>query len=122
MKPGDVIVLHVANEVDGGDEFLIGRVVGPENPDLGNLFPTTFSEEDRDRAIAFSKARAMADGNDVFFTQRGRSVLLQDFYNYPTCQKCGLRMGLYDESPAAQGGTIRNCPECGHVIDLPPII
>jgi DNA-directed RNA polymerase subunit RPC12/RpoP len=119
MKADDVVVLEIEGEGKFGEHYLIGVLRQRAEPHPEDV-PLSLDvvENDQDRTTAFDKARRMAAGGDVFFTQRGRPGHLQDHYNSVRCPKCGFFSRGFEFVTHANGATGMLCPACKYAIEI----
>lgn len=119
MEANDVMVLEVDGQGKHGEHYQIGilrqrqDIYPPEEP----LWLDVVAN-DQDRATAFEKARKLADGRDVFFTQRGQIGYLQDHYNTVACPKCFMRSKGFEIVAFGNGSQSMRCPACKHSLEM----
>jgi ribosomal protein S27E len=119
MEADDIMVLEVDGEGKYAEHYLIGRVrqrqqpYPPETPLWLDVV-----DNDQDRSTAFEKARKLAAGRDVFFTQRGRPSFLQDHYNSIACPKCGIYSRGLEQLAFGNGAQSVRCPACKHALEI----
>jgi len=119
MEADDVVVLEVDGEGKYGEHYLIGRLrqrEQPYPPDVPLWLDVV--DNDQDRMEAFEKARTLAAGRDVFFTQRGRPGHLQDHYNSIACPKCGMYTRGVEVITMGNGAQSVRCQACKHAIQI----
>lgn len=119
MKANDVVVF----EGGAGEPYEIGKLkIADGEPKPTYQVDSVHHEQNRE--TAFAKARSVAAGRDVFFTQYGRPGYQQNFYNYIRCPKCGILVEKFTDKTFATAPSVplRSCPACTQMIDAPAIL